>query len=75
MAAIERSLKGKEHDFEELLLLAHDATHAKELAQAELKKYQHKKDAVRELRRTYLEEKEKAIKARDTVISRLEKKG
>jgi len=32
LAAIERSLKGKEHDFEELLLLAHDATHAKELA-------------------------------------------
>jgi len=25
-------LKGKERDFEELLLLAHDATHAKELA-------------------------------------------
>jgi len=36
-------LKGKEHDFEELLLLAHDATHAKELAAAELKKYEHKK--------------------------------
>jgi hypothetical protein len=33
-----------------------------------LKKYEHKKAAVRELRRTYLEEKEKAIKARDTVI-------
>lgn len=32
LAAIERSLKGKEHDYEELLLLAHDATHAKELA-------------------------------------------
>ena len=29
LVAIERSLKGKEHDFEELLLLAHDATHAK----------------------------------------------
>lgn len=43
LAAIERSLKGKEHDFEELLLLAHDATHAKELAAAELKKYEHKK--------------------------------
>ena len=52
LAAIERSLKGKEHDFEELLLLAHDATHAKELAQAELKKYEHKKAAVRELRKT-----------------------
>jgi hypothetical protein len=31
-------------------LLAHDATHAKELAQAELKKYEHKKLAVKELR-------------------------
>jgi len=42
LAAIERSLKGKEHDFEELLLLKHDATHAKELAQAELRKYEQK---------------------------------
>jgi len=42
LAAIERSLKGKEHDFEELLLLKHDATHAKELALAELKKYEQK---------------------------------
>lgn len=32
LAAIESCLKGKEHDFEELLLLAHDATHAKEAA-------------------------------------------
>jgi ribosomal protein S4 len=29
LASIESCLKGKEHDFEELLLLAHDATHAK----------------------------------------------
>jgi hypothetical protein len=29
VTAIERSLKGKESDFEELLLLAHDALHAK----------------------------------------------
>ena len=72
LAAIERSLKGKEHDFEELLLLAHDATHAKELAQAELKKYEHKKQAVKELRKTYLEEKEKAIKTREDVVSRIE---
>lgn len=68
LAAIERSLKGKEHDYEELLLLAHDATHAKELAEAELKKYDHKKAAVRELRKTYLEEKRKAIEAREEVL-------
>lgn len=74
LAAIERSLKGKEHDFEELLLLAHDATHAKELAQAELKKYEHKKQAVKELRKTYLEEKEKAIRTREEVLSRMENK-
>lgn len=36
LAAVERSLRGKEHDFEELLLLGHDANHAKETAEAEL---------------------------------------
>merc|ERR1712216_756324 len=36
LAAIERTLKAKEHDYEELLLLSHDAYHAKEMAQAEL---------------------------------------
>ncbi|CAD8072020.1 unnamed protein product [Paramecium primaurelia] len=74
LAAIERSLKGKEHDYEELLLLAHDATHAKELAQAELKKYEHKKAAVRELRKTYLDAKRKAIEEREKVIQKLEKR-
>ena len=29
LAAIEQSLKGKQHDYEELRLLDHDATHAK----------------------------------------------
>jgi len=65
LAAIERSLKGKEHDFEELLLLAHDATHAKELAQAELKKYEHKKQAVKELREAYISEKKGIIEQKD----------
>lgn len=68
LAAIERSLKGKEHDFEELLLLAHDATHAKELAVAELKKYNHKKANVQELRKAYIDEKKRAIEQREAVI-------
>lgn len=55
-------------------MLAHDATHAKELAEAELKKYDHKKAAVRELRKTYLEEKRKAIEAREEVIQRIERR-
>merc|ERR1712216_401608 len=59
LAAIERSLKGKEHDYVELLLLSHDAIHAKELAQSELKKYEHKKKAVRKLRQKYIDEKKR----------------
>ena len=45
--------------------MAHDATHVKELAKAELKKYEHKKQAVRELRQNYVEEKRKAIEGRE----------
>jgi len=73
LAAIERSLKGKEHDFEELLLLKHDACHAKELSQAELRKYEQKKSAVRELREAYLDDKKKAIQVKDDMIHKLER--
>jgi hypothetical protein len=44
------------------------------LAEAELKKYEHKKASVRELRNTYLEEKRKALEGRDEVMSRMEKR-
>jgi chromosome segregation ATPase len=73
LAAIERSLKGKERDFEELLLLKHDATHAKELAQAELRKYDQKKAAVKDLREAYLDDKKKAIQNKDEYIQKLER--
>lgn len=49
LAAIEQSLKGKEHDFEELLLLSHDANHAKEVAEAELRKFEEQIKARQEL--------------------------
>jgi coiled-coil domain-containing protein 151 len=74
LVAIERSLKGKEHDFEELLLLAHDATHAKELSQAELKKYEHKKEAVKELRKAYLDDKRRAIESREDILMKIQKR-
>jgi hypothetical protein len=73
LAAIERSLKGKEHDYEELLLLKHDATHAKELASAELRKYEQKKTAVKDLREAYLDDKKKTIQTKDEYIQRLER--
>merc|ERR1719230_1128923 len=40
LAGIERTLKSKERDYEELLLLSHDAYHAKEMAQAELHRFE-----------------------------------
>lgn len=57
LAAIETCLKGKEHDFEELLLLAHDATHAKEAAFAELKRFEQRRVTVQEMRSKYISEK------------------
>lgn len=68
LAAIERSLKGKEHDYVELLLLSHDATHAKELALSELRKYEHKKAAVRKLREKYIEEKRRQLMQRNELL-------
>ena len=48
LAAIERTLQAKEHDYEELLLLSGDATHAKEVAHQSLdvakQKYRHEKE-------------------------------
>lgn len=40
LCAIEHTLKAKERDYEELLLLSHDAYHAKEMAQAELHRFE-----------------------------------
>jgi hypothetical protein len=39
----------------------------RELSQAELKKYEHKKEAVKELRKAYLDDKRKAIESREDV--------
>ena len=38
LAAIERTLKAKERDLEELILMSHDANHAKDVSKAELAK-------------------------------------
>jgi hypothetical protein len=40
---------------------------SRELSQAELKKYEHKKEAVKELRKAYLDDKRRAIESREDV--------
>lgn len=69
LAAIERSLKGKEHDYVELLLLSHDAKHAKELALSELNKYRHKKEAVGKLREKYTTEKRNQLENKKRLLT------
>lgn len=64
LAAIEQSLKGKQHDFEELLLLSYDAKHAKEVADAELRKFEAQLQAKRELRDKEIAEQQKTVKQR-----------
>ena len=57
-------MKGKEHDFEELLLLSHDANHAKELAEAELRKFEAEIDGRRKLRYKEVKDQKDSIEER-----------
>lgn len=64
LAAVERSLRGKENDFEELLLLSHDANHAKETAEAELCKVEAQVMVERITRSKNVEEKKDEVHRR-----------
>lgn len=74
LAAIEQSLKGKEHDFEELLLLSHDANHAKELAEADLRKFEAQIEARRKLRYNEVNAQKQLIESRLDHKDRTDKK-
>lgn len=54
LATIEKCLKSKEKDSQELFLLSQDALKAKETAQSELKKYENRKLIITKLRSKYL---------------------
>lgn len=72
LAAIERSLRGKEHDFEELLLLSHDANHAKETAEAELCRFEAQITVERMTREKNVEEKKEEVGKRLETTKKLE---
>lgn len=74
LAAIEQSLKGKEHDFEELLLLSYDAKHAMEVAEAELRKFEAQVAAKREIRDNEVSEQRKAVQQRIENKTKVEEK-
>merc|ERR1719217_140657 len=74
LAAIERTLKAKEHDYEELLLLSHDAYHAKEMAQAELHRFEQGVMEERNQRDKEVQEKKILVQQRVEMNQRLEQR-
>merc|ERR1711939_847533 len=72
--AIERTLKAKEHDYEELLLLSHDAYHAKEMAQAELHRFEQGVMGERNQRDKEVQEKKALVQQRVEMNQRLEQR-
>jgi len=72
LANIERTLKAKERDYEELLLLSHDAYHAKEMAQAELHRFEQGVMEERNQRDKEVQEKKALVEQRVNMNKRLE---
>lgn len=72
--AIERTLKAKERDYEELLLLSHDAYHAKEMAQAELHRFEQGVMEERNQRDKEVQEKKLLVQQRVEMNQRLEQR-
>lgn len=74
LAAIEQSLKGKEHDFEELLLLSHDANHAKELAEADLRRFEMQIESRRKQRFKEVNDQKAQIESRLDIKDKQDRK-
>jgi hypothetical protein len=64
LAAIEKTLKAKEHDDAELQNMAHDAQHAKEMAKAELEELKKAVELERRQKRKDLEERKTYVSAK-----------
>jgi hypothetical protein len=73
LSAIERSLKGKEHDYEELLLLSHDAKHAKEMTENELRRFEVQISAERMIRNKEVEDIRTKVAERVEMNQKMEK--
>merc|ERR1719253_2227165 len=74
LEGIERTLKAKERDYEELLLLSHDAYHAKEMAQAELHRFEQGVMEERNQRDKEVQEKKALVQQRVEMNQRLEQR-
>eukprot|EP00667_Euglena_gracilis_P006862 EG_transcript_6931 len=74
LAAIERTLKAKDHDYQELLNMSHDANHAKELAKAELAQFRAAYEEERRQKDKELAERKQYVQSRIDQTQKLERR-
>jgi len=74
LAAIERTLKAKDHDYQELLNMSHDANHAKEIAKAELAQFRAAYEEERRQKDKELTERKQYVQSRIDQTQKLEKR-
>eukprot|EP00992_Anisonema_acinus_P013858 TRINITY_DN8971_c0_g1_i3.p1 TRINITY_DN8971_c0_g1~~TRINITY_DN8971_c0_g1_i3.p1 ORF type:complete len:394 (-),score=107.27 TRINITY_DN8971_c0_g1_i3:120-1301(-) len=74
LAAIERTLKAKDHDYQELLNMSHDANHAKEIAKAELAQFRAAYEEERRQKDKELTERKQYVQSRIDQTQKLERK-
>lgn len=74
LAAIERTLKAKDHDYQELLNMSHDANHAKEIAKAELAQFRAAYEEERRQKDKELTERKQYVQSRIDQTQKLERR-
>lgn len=74
LAAIERALAAKQHDYEELVLLSADAAHARETILLELEKARSQHEDEKRHREKELRDKQQYVKIRLEMTNRLDKR-
>ncbi len=74
LAAIERTVGAKQRDYEELLLLSGDATHAGETALAELERVRSGYEAERKRREKELRERHQVVQLRRQMLERIKQR-
>jgi hypothetical protein len=74
LAALERTLAAKEHDFQELLLLSTDAQHARDVTQTELERVRNTYQSAKRARERDVRERQEIYQIRLEITNRMQKR-
>ena len=74
LAALERTLAAKEHDFQELLLLSTDAQHARDVTQQELERVRNTYQSAKRARERDVRERQEILQIRTEVTNRMQQR-